>query len=56
MSYYSDKYRKMEVLKNYFIFYFFYPPTSKILNQEKNIFEIEFYFILFFRPPTLGFR
>ena len=46
MLYYGDKYRKMKVLEKNF--YFFYPPISEILKQEKkNILEMEFYFILF---------
>ena len=53
-KYYGDKYRKMKVLENYYYF-FFYPLTSEILNQEKKIVEIEFYFI-FFSPSTLDFR
>ena len=47
MLYYGDKYRKMKVPKNYFILYFFYVPTSEILNPEKKIVEIEFYFLFF---------
>ena len=35
---------------------FFNPSTSEILNSEKKIVEIEFYFIFIFRPPTLDFR
>ena len=42
--------------QNCFIFYFFYPLTSEILNPEKKIVEIEFYFIFFFHPLTLDFR
>ena len=36
MLYYGDKYRKMKVPENYFIFYFLYPPMSEILNQEQK--------------------
>ena len=34
MLYYGDKYRKMKVPEK--IFFFFYPPTSEILNQEQK--------------------
>ena len=56
MLYYGDKYRKMKVFEKKF--YFFYPPISEILKQEKkNILEMEFYFILFyFCPPILDLR
>ena len=33
----------MKVLENYFIFYFFYPLKSEILNQEKKIVVIQFF-------------
>ena len=44
MLYYGDKYKKMKVLEKNF---FFYPPTSEILNPEKKIVEIEFFLFLF---------
>ena len=43
---------KWKYLKIILFFIFFYLPTSEILNQEKKIVEIEF----FFCPPTLDFR
>ena len=53
MLYYGDKYRKMKLLENYIIFYFFlFSDIRNLESRKKKTVEIDF----FFRTPTLDLR